>query len=137
VRYEPTFNVTQVEGFEWNTLVFDADLGTVDQRTAIQGSRDDEILVVLPRLYIIEKNQEPHLVKDGVVLRRSQSLAAAQELEAQLLHQGSPTFGRRPSTRARRTSKTSQTVGLWNGERSSELQHFLEQEEGMRSKGGQ
>ena len=47
VRYEPTFNVTQVEGFEWNTLVFDADLGTVDQRTAIQGSRDDEILVVL------------------------------------------------------------------------------------------
>jgi hypothetical protein len=135
-RYEPSFDVTKVEGFEWDTLVFGAHLGTVDQKTAIQGSRDDEILVVLPRLYIIEKNQEPRLIKDGVVLRRSQSLAAAQELEAQMLHQGSPTLRRRTSTRAR-TIRTSHTLSLWNGERTSEPQDFLEQgREGMLSKGG-
>lgn len=120
-RYEPSLDATQVEGFAWDTLLFDADImGSIDQRPAIQGSRDDEILFILPRLYVIEKNQTPRLIADGTVLRRSQSLAAAQELEGhQAVSQANPTFGRTASNRPK-SRRRGDMSGSWNGTRSSE-----------------
>lgn len=126
-RYEPSFDGAPVEGFEWDTLLFDGDIvGSTDEKTAIHGGRDDAILIVLPRLYVIEKNQPPQLIADGTVLRRSQSLAAAQELEEeQMAPQANLTFGQtssnRPKPRRRRNAS-----GSWNGSRSSENQRFLE-----------
>lgn len=126
-RYEPSFDVTQAEGSEWDTLVFDADVvDSMDQRTAIQGGRDDEILFILPRLYMIEKNQEPRLIADGTVLRRSQSLAAVQEAEGhQMAPQANLTFRRTASNRTK-SRRTGNLSGSWNGNRSLENQHFLE-----------
>lgn len=106
------------------TALFDANTaGEIRQRIAIQGGRDDELLVVFPRLYVVEKNHVPEPVNAGTVLRRSQTLAAAQELEEQPV---SPTFGRATSTRCRPQKPRNLPISV-HGKRSSGAQAFLEQ----------
>lgn len=46
------------------------------------------MLVVTPRLYVIEKNREPRLIAEGSVIRRSQCRAALQEVVS--LRSGTP-----------------------------------------------
>jgi hypothetical protein len=90
-RYEPTFKPEEIEGFEWETFQFDMAIPDENtERTAIHGGRDDELLVIFPQLYTVWNNQQPNLIADGTVLRRSQSLVAAQEVEGQ---KSNPTFG--------------------------------------------
>jgi len=126
-RFEPSFELVRLKDFEWQTLLFDANVaGEMEQRTTMQGGRDDELLVVFPRLYIVEKDHEPDPVTPGTVLRRSQSLAAAQELEKQPL---SPTFGRATSTRSRPQKPRNLSISV-HGNNSSEAQAFLEQRKG-------
>lgn len=108
-KYEPDFELVPTNDFEWETIQYDdaAPTNNGDKRTSTQGERDDELLVVFPRLYVIENNKIPQPVTHGTVLRRSQALPAAQELERQM---SSPTFGRIPSRRQR--SRRSSIMGL-------------------------
>jgi len=122
-RFEPSFDLVRVEGYEWQTLLFDTN---ATGEPAIQGGRDDELLVVFPRLYIVEKNHEPEPLSTGTVLRRSQSLEAAQELEKQPL---SPTFGRAMLTRTRPQKSRNLSISI-HGERTSEAKAFLDQGRG-------
>lgn len=123
-RYEPNFNAATEEGFECDTLFFGDDfVDSNDQRTAIQGGTDDNILCVFPRLYVIENDQVPRLIADGTVLRHSQVLAAAQEAqEQQMVLQNSPTFGR-PVPNGRLASIWTGMSGPRNG---IQPQRFLE-----------
>jgi len=120
-RFEPNFELVHLKDFEWQPLLFNVNFaGETDQGTAIQG-RDDELLVVFPRLYIVEKDDKPDPITAGIVLRRSQSLAAAQELEEQPL---SPTFSRTTPTRSRPQKQRNLSISV-PGNGTSEAQAFL------------
>jgi hypothetical protein len=130
-RFEPSFELTRVKDLEWQALLFEASAASEKEpTTAIQGGRDDELLVVFPRLYVVEKDQEPEPVTAGTVLKRSQSLAAAQELEEQPL---SPTFGTATSPRSRRVKPRNLSISV-HGNGSPESQTFLEQKGGSKGK---
>ena len=121
-RLEPSFHLEHLEDREWHTLDYDPSIaGETEQRPAIQGGRDDELLVVFPRLYIVRKSHPPHPITAGTVLRRSQSLAATQEIERPL----SDALGRSISIRSRRQRNLSISA---HKNRSSEAGPFLDGE---------
>jgi hypothetical protein len=99
-RYEPVYT-KEMEGFDLNTLSFGDAIGPVDQNMAIQGVKDDDILHIFPRLYVIENNQK-RVIVEGTVLRRSQSLAAAQEVDGQQREVPRNTGSRRRTNSGRR-----------------------------------
>jgi hypothetical protein len=79
------------------------------------GSRDEELLVVFPRLYVVE-DDEPEAITPGIVLRRSQLAVAARELEKDRV--SNSTFGKPPLARSKpqRVRKLSTaTAGPRNG----------------------
>ncbi|KAF2103310.1 hypothetical protein NA57DRAFT_72286 [Rhizodiscina lignyota] len=128
-RYEPTFDA-DIEQFEWNTLDLDAAVPNENtRRAAISGGRDDELLIVLPQFYVVKNNKPPQLIADGTVLRRSQSLAAAQEENRQ---KSNPAFAKTASKgqSARRMSRVN-TLPIspeLNG--NQDVEPFLGQEHG-------
>ncbi|RDL40630.1 uncharacterized protein BP5553_00609 [Venustampulla echinocandica] len=94
-KLEPLFVLRHFEDIEWQTLRF-AGPGTssTDQTSAAD---DEALLVIFPRIYVIE-DDEPDPITPGVVLRKSQAAAAAEEIEK--ADPPSPTSGR-PGARSR------------------------------------
>lgn len=101
-RYEPFFELTHYEDLEWETLMSDESGTSAREQSTTNAANgtDEELLVIFPRLYIVE-DAEPSPITPGVVLRRSQSVAAAQELDRK--KPSSPTTRSRPQ-RARQLS---------------------------------
>ena len=134
-RFEPNFELVQDQDPEWQSICFEEDVGSmaggVEQgptRNA-ESERGEVLLVVFPRLYVVE-DDEPEPVASGVVLRRSQAAAAALELEKD--RGSNPTFGRVRSTRSRQSRTRNQSIsisGARNGARNGvvETRNFLPQ----------
>jgi hypothetical protein len=98
-RVEPNFDPVSSKDFEWRSFQFDSQASDkAGQKPSVQSVRDDELLVVFPRLYVVENNQDPRPLNTGTVLRNSQALAATEEI---VEHPLSPTMGRPTSTRSR------------------------------------
>ncbi|KAF8857474.1 hypothetical protein BDZ45DRAFT_803256 [Acephala macrosclerotiorum] len=81
-KFEPLF---ALDGdFEWQLLSFEEG-GTVngEQNTARVVEGGEELLVIFPRICLIEDGQWA-LITDGVALTKSQSLVAAKEVEVEI-----------------------------------------------------
>lgn len=107
-KFEPLFTLKHFQDLEWEPLKLDEG----EKGSQIQGSyRDDALLVIFPRIYIVEDN-EPDPITPGVVLMRSQSMAAAKEIERQSA--SSPTIGR-PGTRSREIRSRTKSTSIDGG----------------------
>jgi hypothetical protein len=73
--------------------------------------QDDILLMIFPRIYFVG-DSEPDPVTQGVVLMKSQSAAAAEEIEKK--HPSSPTAGR-PGPRSRAIRYRTQSISLNGG----------------------
>ena len=91
-RFEPNMDYTVDDAFDWCTLQLE-DYEHPDKKgvAAASSTSDEAVLVVFPRLYIV-KDAEPKPLTSGIVLMKSQTLAAAQELRSEAPK--SPTFAR-------------------------------------------
>ncbi|KAI9873485.1 MAG: hypothetical protein M1830_000360 [Pleopsidium flavum] len=97
-KFEPLFKLKHFEGIEWQMLSLDEDGAGAKEQSMVQTPEGDEaLLVIFPRIYIIEDN-EPEPITHGVALMKSQSIAAAAEIERR--SPPSPTTGR-PGPRSR------------------------------------
>ncbi len=113
-KFEPIFEPRHCDDIEWQPLKLD-DRSAVagKEKTMTASERDDVLLVIFPRIYIVE-DSEPEPVTQGVVLMKSQSAAAAEEIERR--HPSSPTAGRPgPRSRAIRTRTKSISLNGGNG----------------------
>lgn len=98
--FEPVFDSNHFNNIECLSLDFGSlETSETGQERTSQGAGDEELLVVFPHLYLVESDQIAEPVTFGRVLRKSQSLAAAQELKEQLQ---SPIVGRASGPRPRR-----------------------------------
>jgi hypothetical protein len=78
-RYKPCFDLIEFKDIGWETLKFD-EFGTGSGEQEPEDGHDEALLAVFPRIYIVE-GSELFPINRGVILRRSQSAAAAQESE--------------------------------------------------------
>jgi hypothetical protein len=100
-RYEPNFALEDYDDFDWEIIGF-------EERTAAAGEEgsakvtgagtDEDLLVIFPRVYAVDDG-DPDPITHGVVLKRSQSAEATQELEK--TRTANPTLGRTTTNRAR------------------------------------
>jgi hypothetical protein len=91
-RFEPNMVYTVDDSFDWCTLPFeDSDGSNNEDISAASSTSDEAMLVVFPRMYIV-KDAEPKPVTPGIVLMKSQTVIAAQEVRSETPK--SPTFGR-------------------------------------------
>ncbi|KAI9729511.1 MAG: hypothetical protein M1818_008483 [Claussenomyces sp. TS43310] len=79
-RFEPTFELTCYDDFHWQPLKFVENAEPRGQSPQMASARDEERLVIFPRVYYLEDGQRGPIT-NGVVLMESQSIAAAQEME--------------------------------------------------------
>ncbi|TVY36883.1 hypothetical protein LSUB1_G006895 [Lachnellula subtilissima] len=111
-KFEPLFKLKHFEDIEWQPLRFEtSSTGDNEETTLRTPGGDDALLVIFPRLYIIEDN-EPEPVTQGVVLMRSQSTAAAREIET--INLPSPTTGR-PGPKSRAIRSRTKSISLNGG----------------------
>lgn len=103
-RFEPKFNVALGNATSCDSIQFSETL-IVEPPEAVQGGTDEALITILPRLYLIEEGKEPRALMNGTVLRRSQSMLAAQELEA-----SSPLLPSRRSATTRHKAQRSWTM---------------------------
>jgi hypothetical protein len=111
-KFEPFFEPRHYDDIEWQPLKLDDQSAVAGKEKTMGASeRDDILLVIFPRIYIVE-DSEPDPVTRGVALMKSQSAAAAEEMERK--QPSSPTGGR-PGPRSRairsRTMSMSQDGG--------------------------
>jgi len=117
-RFEYNFELVSYQDIDWQPLSLEEDANGEQAPTSDEGGKDLELLVVFPRLYIVE-DDEPDPITPGIVLMRSQSLAAARELEKG--RTSNSTFGKPPSARSkpqrtRRLSTAMNGAGSGNAE---------------------
>jgi hypothetical protein len=97
-KFEPFFEPRHYDDIEWQPLKLDDRSAVAGKEKMVRASeRDDILLVIFPRIYVVA-DSEPDPVTQGVVLMKSQSAAAAEELERK--HPSSPTAGK-PGPRSR------------------------------------
>lgn len=102
-KFEPYFELNHYNDFEWQPLRFEGG----EQSMLRSSNGDEELLVIFPRIYIIE-DDEPDPITHGVVLMKSQSTAAAEEEEAERRKASSPTAGKAaPKSRSNKTRNKS------------------------------
>lgn len=93
-RFEPNMDYTVDDSFDWGKLPLEDSEGSNNEGVSAASSTVDEaVLVVFPRMYIV-KDAEPKPVTPGIVLMKSQTATAAQEVRSEAPK--SPTFGRGP-----------------------------------------
>lgn len=80
-KFEVTFEPKSCDEIEWRPLKSDDRNTVAGKESKMRTSdRDDVLLVIFPPLYIVEDN-EPDPVTPGIALMKSQSAAAAEEIE--------------------------------------------------------
>ena len=95
-KFEPFFNLIHYQDFQWQVLSFDeGNPGAGEQGTtnATEYASDEVLLVIFPRIYIVQDGG-PSPITPDTVLRRSQSVAAVQELNRN--KPSSPIVGKGP-----------------------------------------
>jgi hypothetical protein len=111
-KFEAFFELNHYDEIEWQPLRFDNRSAVAGKENTTRASeRDDVLLVIFPRIYIVADN-EPDPVTQGVVLMKSQSAAAAEEIERK--HPSSPTVGR-PGPRSRAIRSRTKSISLNGG----------------------
>jgi hypothetical protein len=98
-RFEPSIDYTVDDSFDWYTIPFEESEGSNNEGASAASSTSDEpVLVVFPRICIV-KDADPKPVTPGIVLMKSQTETAAQEVRSEAPK--SPTFGRGPQSFSR------------------------------------
>lgn len=100
-RYEPNFALEDYEDFDWEVIGFEeraAADGEEGSAKVTGAGNDEDLLVIFPRVYAVD-DSDPDPITHGVVLKRSQSVEATQELER--TRTANPTLGRTATSRAR------------------------------------
>ena len=111
-KFEAYFELRHYDEIEWQPLSFDDRIAVAGKKNTPRASeRDDILLVIFPRIYVIADN-EPDPVTSGVVLMKSQSAAAAEEIETK--HPPSPITGK-PGPRSRAIRSRTKSVSLNGG----------------------
>lgn len=102
-KFEPYFELNHYDDFEWQPLRFEGG----EQSLARVPNEDKELLVIFPRVYIIE-DEGPDPITNGVALMKSQSTAAAEEEEVERRKPSSPTAGKAvPKSRSNKARRKS------------------------------
>jgi len=111
-KFEPLFSLDG--DFEWQILRFEeGNAVNGEKSTARVVEGDEELLVIFPRICFIG-DDEWDLVTNGVVLTKSQSLAAVEEVEVEERERrkpSSPTVGKTPKLMKFRSKMTSLNGG--------------------------
>lgn len=80
-KFEPYYELNHYVDFEWQTLSFKNSVtGAGQENTANALKDDDALLMIFPRIYVIA-DSDPDPVTPGVVLKKSQTWSAVQEME--------------------------------------------------------
>lgn len=113
-KFEPYFHLINYDDFEWNVLSFSSGRTITVPENAASASKDDEpVFVIFPRIYVVA-DSEPEPVTPGVVVMKSQSTAAMEEVESN--NASSPTAGRAgPRSREIRSRTKSISTNGTNG----------------------
>ena len=91
-RFEPNLEFAVDTGIDWQKLQMHGEEHlNAAEAPATSAAADEVVLVIFPRVYIA-KDAPPQPVTPGVVLRKSQTIAAERELRTE--DPPSPTFGR-------------------------------------------
>ncbi|KAH8592633.1 hypothetical protein B0O99DRAFT_597074 [Bisporella sp. PMI_857] len=122
-KFEPYFELNHYLDFEWHTLRFDNSRVSAGNENTANASKDDEaLLMIFPRIYVIADG-EPDPVTPGVVLMKSQSIPAAEEMERN--SPSSPVAGkagpRSREIRSRAMSNSANAANAANGFLSKKL----------------
>lgn len=80
-RFESTFDISCEEAASWEPIQF-SETSTVELPKDVEAGLDDALIIILPCLCLVVQGEEPRAVMKGRLLRRSQSILAAQELQA-------------------------------------------------------
>lgn len=97
---------------EWQPLRLDDRFAVAGGKNTPRASeRDDVLLVIFPRVYVIADN-DPDPVTSGVMSMKSQSAAAAKEIETK--HPSGPAAGR-PGPRSRAIRPRTKSISLNGG----------------------
>jgi hypothetical protein len=111
-KFELYFDLTYYEDLPWHVLRFEEGGACAREQASTGISKgDEELLVIFPRVYVVE-NAEPDPITNGVVLMKSQTTAAAEEIERN--NPSSPTAGKagpRPRPNRSRTKSSSLNGG--------------------------
>jgi hypothetical protein len=111
-KFELFFDLTYYEDLPWQALRFEeGGAGPREPTSTGIFEGDKELLVIFPRVYVVE-DAEPDPISNGVVLMKSQSTAAAKEIERK--NPSSPTAGKavpRPRPNRSRTKSSSLNGG--------------------------
>ncbi|CZR66098.1 uncharacterized protein PAC_15999 [Phialocephala subalpina] len=112
-KFEPYFDLKHYVDFEWQPLNLDNDHIGVGDDSAVITEDDKALLMVFPRIYIIaDSERDP--VTPGVMLMKSQSTLASEEMEKN--NPSSPTTSRAgPRSKAIRSRTMSVAVDRSNG----------------------
>ncbi|KAL3417330.1 MEI5 protein [Phlyctema vagabunda] len=113
-KFEPFFQKVPYEEFEWKPLNFEGRRGDAENGSVLEFSEDDEpILMIFPPVFVVA-DSEPEPVTPGIVLMRSQTRLAVEELEKHT--PSSPINGRVGSrSQARRSRTMSNSTNGQNG----------------------
>lgn len=102
-KFEPYFELNDYTDIEWQPLKFEGGEQSLTRASDV----DEKLLVIFPRIYIIE-DDEPDPITNGVVLMKSQSTAAAEEENLERRKSSSPTVGKAaPKLRSNKTRNKS------------------------------
>lgn len=111
-KFEAYFELRHYDEIEWQPLRFDDRIAVAGKKNTLRASeRDDALLVIFPRIYVVA-DDEPDPVTSGVVLTKSQSAAAAEEIETK--HPSSPTTGR-PGPRSKAIRSRTKSISINGG----------------------
>lgn len=82
-RLEPSFELIQFEDFDWNMIqlkTISSDRQSGNRNSKSGRKEDDAILMVFPRICIVE-DEEPYPLSRGTVITKSQVEKATQEIQ--------------------------------------------------------
>lgn len=112
-KFEVYFELNHYVDLEWQPLNFDDGRVGVRDEDTVKAEGDEALLMIFPRIYIIE-DSEPDPVTRGVVLMKSQSIPAVEEMERN--NPSSPTTARAgPRSKAFWSRRMSTSVNGTNG----------------------
>lgn len=113
-RFEPNFELSPDEDLEWYPLVFgEEDAGTAEQIKSAS-DEDEELFVIFPPIFLLEDGP-PYPMTSGVVLMKSQSIAATQEIES---YSPSSPIAAKTASRHKPTRSRTKSVSLNGGKDS-------------------
>ena len=109
-KFEPNFELSRYEDIQYQALGFEeVDISAREQNLTSASEGDEELLVIFPRVYLID-DAEPDPITPGVVLMKSQTVQAAEEMERK--NSSSPTAGKAaPRARPNRSRKSISSNG--------------------------